>query len=184
MFREQRSIPEATTVTTVTTEQVTTVEVTKEQTTQAAKITTKTTQTMLATTRPAETTTVTTNSSVLNIPAEWTTDAELYLIASVVMNEAGNQCYDGKVAVAQCIRNACIKQNKPFSQCRYMYGYTKTRTPTEAVQRAVNDVFLSGVTVTSEPILFYYNPAYGYSSFHESQVYVMTIQEHRFFKEK
>lgn len=107
---------------------------------------------------------------------------ERKLIASVVMNEAGSECYEGKVAVAQCVLNACIIANKPFSEVRWDYGYKYEKTPSEAVLQAVDDVFLYGVRVTDEPILFYYNPAYGYSGFHESQTFVMTIEHHRFFK--
>ena len=72
----------------------------------------------------------------------------------------------------------------PFSEVRWDYGYKYEKTPSEAVLQAVDDVFLNGVRVTDEPILYYYNPAYGYSSFHESQIYVMTIQHHRFFKRR
>ena len=107
---------------------------------------------------------------------------ERELIASVVMNEAGGECYEGKCAVAQCILNACIEANKKFSEVRWSYGYKYEKTPTDAVLKAVDDVFLNGVRVTDEPILFYYNPAYGYSGFHESQTFVMTIEHHRFFK--
>lgn len=107
---------------------------------------------------------------------------EYELIASVVMNEAGYESYEGQIAVAQCIKNACIRENKPFSSIRGMYGYTRSKKPNNSVFSAVYDVFENGATVTDEPILFYYNPDYGYSSFHESQVYVMTIGGHRFFK--
>lgn len=109
-------------------------------------------------------------------------DYERQLIASVVMNEAGYECYDGKIGVAQCIMNACIEANKKFSEIRWDYGYKYEKTPTDAVLKAVDDVFLNGVRVTDEPILYYYNPAYGYSGFHESQTFVMTIEHHRFFK--
>ena len=109
---------------------------------------------------------------------------ERELIAGVVMNEAGGECYEGKCAVAQCILNACIIANKPFSEVRWDYGYKYEKKPSEAVLQAVDDVFLNGVRVTDEPILYYYNPAYGYSSFHESQTFVMTIEHHRFFKRK
>lgn len=121
---------------------------------------------------------------IVFLPAAWSTDEELYLISSVVMNEAGYECYDGKIAVAQCIRNACLKENQPFSAIRYKYGYKYTKTPTEEVKKAVNDVFLYGITVTDEPILYYYAPALTYSAWHESQVYVMTIGGHKFFKER
>lgn len=117
-------------------------------------------------------------------PSELPFAYERELIAGVVMNEAGGECYEGKCAVAQCVLNACLEENKPFSEVRWSYGYKYTRTPSDAVLQAVDDVFLNGVRVTDEPILYYYNPAYGYSSFHESQTFVMTIEHHRFFKRK
>lgn len=117
-------------------------------------------------------------------PSELPFDYERELIASIVMNEAGGECYEGKCAVAQCVMNACIEANKKFSEIRWAYGYKYEKTPTDAVLKAVDDVFLHGVRVTDEPILYYYNPAYGYSSFHESQTFVMAIEHHRFFKRR
>lgn len=160
-----------------------------------------TTRPAVTTVRPTQKSTVTTTENYTKVetttkvlttkkrtykvtPSELPFDYERELIASVVMNEAGYECYDGKVAVAQCIYNACMQANKKFSEVRWSYGYKYEKTPSEAVLQAVDDVFLNGVRVTDEPILYYYNPAYGYSSFHESQVYVMTIQHHRFFKRR
>ena len=117
-------------------------------------------------------------------PSELPFDYERELIASIVMNEASGECYEGKCAVAQCVLNACIIANKPFSEVRWSYGYKYEKKPSEAVLQAVDDVFLHGVRVTDEPILYYYNPAYGYSSFHESQTFVMAIEHHRFFKKR
>lgn len=151
--------------------------------------TTRMTTTQLSTATTTEnysvvtTTVLTTKKRTYKVTAsELPFDYERELIASVVMNEAGNECYEGKCAVAQCVLNACIEANKKFSEIRWAYGYKYEKTPTDAVLQAVDDVFLNGVRVTDEPILFYYNPAYGYSSFHESQTFVMTIEHHRFFK--
>ena len=153
--------------------------------------TTRMTTTQLSTVTTTEnysvvtTTVLTTKKRTYKVtPSELPFDYERELIASIVMNEAGYECYEGKCAVAQCILNACIIANKPFSEVRWSYGYKYTKTPSEAVLQAVDDVFLHGVRVTDEPILYYYNPAYGYSSFHESQTLVMTIEHHRFFKKR
>ena len=159
---------------------VTTVRPTTTETTQMSTVTTTENYTVVT-----ETTTkvLTTKKRTYKVtPSELPFDYERELIASVVMNEAGYECYEGKCAVAQCILNACLNANKKFSEVRWSYGYKYEKTPTEAVLQAVDDVFLNGVRVTDEPILWYYNPVYGYSSFHESQVLVMEIGHHKFFK--
>lgn len=159
-----------------------------------------TTRPSVTTVRPTQKSTVTTTENYTKVettkvlttkkrfykvtPSELPFDYERELIASIVMNEAGYECYEGKCAVAQCIYNACMEVNKKFSEVRWDYGYKYEKKPSEAVLQAVDDVFLNGVRATDEPILYYYNPAYGYSSFHESQTFVMTIEHHRFFKKR
>ena len=165
---------------TTTRPSVTTTRITTTAPTQLSTVTTTENYTVVTASKP-----LTTKPRTYKVtPSELPFDYERQLIASVVMNEAGYECYDGKVAVAQCILNACMQAQKKFSEVRWSYGYKYEKTPSQAVLQAVDDVFLNGVRVTDEPILYYYNPAYGYSSFHESQVYVMTIQHHSFFKRK
>lgn len=163
----------------VTRPSVTTLRATTE-TTQKSTVTTTENYTVVNTTKV-----LTTKKRTYKVTAsELPFDYERELVASIVMNEAGNECYEGKCAVAQCVMNACIEANKKFSEIRWAYGYKYEKTPTDAVLKAVDDVFLNGVRVTDEPIIYYYNPAYGYSSFHESQTFVMTIENHRFFKKR
>lgn len=124
---------------------------------------------------------------------------ERELVESIVCGEAGNQPYWGKVAVASCILNACLKDDiRPREvQTKYQYSGWKSLAQFELecikaygntnladeVRQAVSQVFDDG-EVLSADVLWFYNPAYGYSSFHESQNYLMTIGEHRFFSEK
>lgn len=160
---------------------VTTVRPTTTEATQMSTVTTTENYTKVETTTKV----LTTKKRTYKVtPSELPFDYERELIASIVMNEAGGECYEGKCAVAQCVLNACLEENKPFSEARWSYGYKYEKKPSEAILQAVDDVFLNGVRVTDEPILWYYNPAYGYSSFHESQTFVMTIEHHRFFKRK
>ena len=159
---------------------VTTVKLTTTEATERSTVTTTENYTVVNTTKV-----LTTKKRYYKVtPSELPFDYERELIASIVMNEAGGECYEGKCAVAQCVLNACMDAQKKFSEVRWDYGYKYEKTPTEAVLQAVDDVFLNGVRVTDEPILFYYNPALGYSSFHESQTFVMTIEHHRFFKKR
>ncbi|MBQ9229050.1 MAG: spore cortex-lytic protein [Eubacterium sp.] len=112
------------------------------------------------------------------------TDAERYEIAQVVTAEAGGEPYAGKVAVAQCILQSAEDDNIRPITVLTRYSYTRTRPePTAEALDAVADVFDFGHVATRQPIKYFYNPEMVSSSFHESQVYVMTINHHKFFKE-
>lgn len=118
------------------------------------------------------------------IPFFYITDEERTLIEEVVAAESRGEPHDGQVAVAECILNACLKDDIRPAEAIERYKYTKARaTPTYSVQLAVAEVFDEGKLITDEPILYFYNPAYGTSEFHESQTFVLEIENHRFFKE-
>ena len=112
------------------------------------------------------------------------TEAERSLIEQVVSAECRGEPYDGQVAVAQCILNACLKDDIRPAQAIKKYDYTSNRaTPTDSVKKAVSAVFDNGEGVTDEPILYYYAPKRTSSEWHESQIFVIEIANHRFFKE-
>ena len=112
------------------------------------------------------------------------TAEERTLIEQVVSAESRGEPYDGQVAVAQCILNACLKDDIRPEAVLKKYHYTKARVePTSSVRRAVAAVFDRGEGVTDEPIIYFYNPNLCESEFHESQTFVIEIQNHRFFKE-
>lgn len=105
-------------------------------------------------------------------------------LESLVMAEAGAESYEGQMAVAQCIIDACEKEGKQPSEIAIMYRYTKHRpAPNESVKEAIRAVFDRGEVVTEAKILYFYAPAIVYSAWHESQTYVTTIGGHRFFAE-
>lgn len=109
---------------------------------------------------------------------------ERELICEVVMAESGIEPFDGKMAVSQCILNACEKTGKRPAEIVEEYGYTDRRVePNAETREAVAAVFDAGETVTDAKILFFYAPALVSSEWHESQTYVCTIGEHRFFGE-
>ncbi len=112
------------------------------------------------------------------------TNAERLLVAQVVMAEASGEPYAGKVAVAQCILNACelndIRPAAAVSKYKYATGRPE---PSQEAWDAVSAVFDRGFVVANEPILYFYNPKKVDASFHESQVFVIEINNHRFFKE-
>jgi spore germination cell wall hydrolase CwlJ-like protein len=107
---------------------------------------------------------------------------ERELICEVVMAESGIEPFDGKMAVSQCILDACEKTGKRPAEIVEEYGYTDRRVePNAETREAVAAVFDAGETVTDAKILFFYAPALVSSEWHESQIYVCAIGGHRFF---
>lgn len=112
------------------------------------------------------------------------TDAERLEIAQVLTAEAGGEPFAGKIAVAQCILQTCEDEGIRPDEVLRVYAYSKRRPePTQEALEAVQDVFDFGIVATTEPIKYFYAPALVDSEWHESQIYVMTINGHRFFKE-
>ena len=115
---------------------------------------------------------------------------ERWLVESIVTGESGNQPYDGKVAVASCILNSCIKDDIRPEEVQNKYGYAgwydinewENLYPDSAkeVKAAVSQVFDDGEVINFD-IQWFYNPSNGYSSFHESLNYAFTIEDHKFF---
>ena len=112
-----------------------------------------------------------------------------WFIECVVAGEAGGEPYDGQRAVAQCIYNAMIKDDLTPQEVKtnYQYAgwkeglYDADRKAWQSVHDAVSAVFDNGDFVTDEPILYFYNPAYGRSDWHETQEYWGSIANHKFF---
>lgn len=112
------------------------------------------------------------------------TDEERALIEQVVSAESRGEPFEGQVAVAQCILNACLKEKAGPAEVIKKYKYTKKRVePTDSVKLAVSKVFDYGEMITDEPIIYFYNPSLVTSEFHESQTFVIQIANHKFFKE-
>ena len=106
------------------------------------------------------------------------------LIERVVCAEAEDHSFIGKAAVALCIRNYCELFDMRPEQVFRSVSYADPRDyATDEVKQAVSAVFDTGFRVTEEPILYFYSTAGGYvSKWHETQTYVMTIDNHRYFK--
>ena len=117
---------------------------------------------------------------------------EYNTVCYIVAGEAGNESFEGKVAVANCILNACLIEGKMPSEIRIEYQYSgwndKLQYQTDEdskedwaeVQEAVYSVFYEGELIDTE-ILYFYSPANCYSSWHESQKFVLELDGHRFF---
>lgn len=121
------------------------------------------------------------------------TPEEKTLVESIVAGEAGIEPYEGKVAVANCILNACIQDEiRPEEvQSKYKYAGWKDIDQFESeclqaygnanladeVREAVSQVFDNGEILSNEILWF----CSGYSEWHESQKFVVEISNHRFF---
>ena len=111
-------------------------------------------------------------------------DSERWEIASVVTAEADGEPFVGKLAVAQCILQACEDDGLRPRDALKKYEYSELRpNPSEEALDAVAAVFDLGITATDEPIKYFYSPGIVRSDWHESQGYALTINNHRFFKE-
>lgn len=113
------------------------------------------------------------------------TASERDVVERVVMAEAGGEPYEGQMLVAQCILTAAEKTGMTPSEVVVAYQYAKGRPdPTQSVKDAVVAVFDDGEVVLSEPVMYFYNPAKVTSTWHESQIFVIEVGNHRFFAER
>lgn len=113
------------------------------------------------------------------------TDAERYEVAQIVTAEAEGEPLAGKIAICQCILQACEDDGIRPAEAADRYSYSKKRPePSVEAMQAVRYVFDFGMTASTEPIKYFYNPDLVASKFHESQRYIMTINNHRFYAEK
>lgn len=112
-------------------------------------------------------------------------DYERWVAECIVMGESGGEPYEGQILVAQCLLNACLKDGLQPSEVRIKYKYSGWKeNPTSKVKDAVSKVFDEGYKVTEEFILYFYAPKYAKGTWHETQIFVIELGGHRFFKEK
>ena len=113
------------------------------------------------------------------------TDAERYEVAQIVTAEAEGEPLAGKIAICQCILQACEDDGIRPAEAAARYSYSEKRPePSAEAMQAVRYVFDFGIIASTEPIKYFYNPDLVASKFHESQRYIMTINNHRFYAEK
>lgn len=113
------------------------------------------------------------------------TDAERYEVAQIVTAEAEGEPLAGKIAICQCILQACEDDGIRPAEAAARYSYSEKRPePSAEAMQAVRYVFDFGMIASTEPIKYFYNPDLVASKFHESQHYIMTINNHRFYAEK
>lgn len=107
---------------------------------------------------------------------------ERWIVECMVMGEAGGESYKGKLLVAQCILNACLREDIQPSKVRTRYKYSGWKEDvSDEVKAAVSEVFDDGYKAVDEPILYFYAPKYCKSDWHETQRHVITEGGHKFF---
>ena len=120
-----------------------------------------------------------------NEPMFYLSDYERQVAECIVMGEAGGESYEGQVLVAQCLLNACLKDDLQPSEVRTKYQYSGWKdNPTDSVKNAVSVVFDDGYKIVDEFILYFYAPKLITSNWHESQNFIIEVGGHRFFTEK
>lgn len=117
------------------------------------------------------------------------TEDDRYVIECIVAGEAKGEFIESKMAVAQCLLNAMVKDGLSASDVRKKYQYSgwddelQNSNPDcwAKVCEAVNRVFDDGEFVSENPILYFYAPKWVYSRWHESLNHAVTVGGHKFF---
>ena len=82
-------------------------------------------------------------------------EEERAIVESVVMAEAGTEPYIGKMAVAQCILDACESEHERPAEIVKIFGYTDKRPePNEEVKRR-STAILKAVTAVPFSVLLH-----------------------------
>lgn len=123
-------------------------------------------------------------------------EEERTLVESIVCGEAAVEPYEGKVAVASCLLNACLLEDKRPDEIRKLYKYSGWKPIEEFktecikaygntnladdIKAAVEQVFDNG-NVTDDTILWFYAPKYSKGEWHQTQRFVIEIAGHKFY---
>lgn len=107
---------------------------------------------------------------------------ERSVVEKIVSGEARGESLKGQMLVAQCILDACLIDGIQPSEVRKVYQYGGwCETVSDKTKEAVSKVFDDGEFAVDAPILYFYNPRWGRSSFHESQRFIIQEGNHKFF---
>ena len=112
------------------------------------------------------------------------TDKDLDIAGRLVMGEAGSMGFYGCCLVAQAIRDTYVMGNfKSIDAVRTGYGYDGSikYKPNDAARKAVKYILEEGHSAIQHRILYFYNPRLCESKWHESQDYLLTYKDVRFF---
>lgn len=112
------------------------------------------------------------------------TDEDRDLLERLCYGEFGSGGFIGAALIAQCVKDAMCFDGYPtvesvIKNCHYD-GSTKKGTST-ACKQAVSYIFDQNKEAVQHRMMYMYNPYMVYSSFHESQNYILTYEDVRFF---
>lgn len=112
------------------------------------------------------------------------TDEDRDLLERLCYGEFGSGGFIGAALIAQCVKDAMCFDGYPtvesvIKNCHYD-GSTEKGTST-ACKQAVSYIFDQNKEAVQHRMMYMYNPTMVYSAFHESQNYILTYQNVRFF---
>lgn len=133
--------------------------------------------------------TVTTTEPTEPEPVFELSDYERWVVCCMVAGEAGAEPYEGKWAVAQCIYQACVREEMTPSQIRKAYQYSGWNESIQynhpelwaEIEEVVSRVFDYGELYVEDEILYFYAFNWCTSNWHESMRFVCEVGGHRFF---
>lgn len=111
-------------------------------------------------------------------------DYDRDLIERLCMGEFGSGGFTGAALIAQSVKNAICFDGftsiqQVIDECQYT-GRTDIE-PTEDCKKAVRYVFDENRDAVQHRLMYMYNPLLVASAFHESQNYILTYEDVRFF---
>ncbi len=112
------------------------------------------------------------------------TDENRDLVERLCMGEFGSGGFNGAALIAQAVKNAMATygyKNVKDVITNLHYTGSTNKKPTKAVKDAVVYVFDMDKDAVQHRILYMYNPKKVSSKFHESQKYICTYKDVRFF---
>lgn len=112
------------------------------------------------------------------------TDENRDLLERLCMGEFGSGGFNGAALIAQAVKNDMVTygyKNVKDVITNLHYTGSTNKKPTKAVKDAVVYVFDMDKDAVQHRILYMYNPKKRVSKFHESQKYICTYKNVRFF---
>lgn len=111
-------------------------------------------------------------------------DYDRTLLEGLVMGEAGGTGYQGCALVAQAIHDSMIESGTTSVESiasMYKYDASMANSPSSAAKQAVSFIFDSDGRAVDHRILYFYASDMVSSDWHESQVFVTSCGNMRFF---
>ncbi len=111
-------------------------------------------------------------------------DYDRTLLEGLVMGEAGGTGYEGCALVAQAIHDSMIESGTTSVESiasMYRYDASMSNSPSSAAKQAVSFIFDSDGRAVNHRILYFYASDMVSSDWHESQVFVTSCGNMRFF---